>query len=97
LLKFFGFESETTAFRGWRDLSNGKLAEAAFMAGFRAILTRDRLFGESAGKALKTYPELAVVVLRLPQSREAAFLVEFKAQWAKKPICPIPGQILEWP
>jgi hypothetical protein len=97
LLKSLGHESETTAFRGWRDLSNGKLAEAAFTAGFRAILTRDRLFGESAGRALKTYPELAVVVLRLPQSREAAFLAEFNAQWITRPIRPVPGQILEWP
>ncbi|MGK5090188.1 hypothetical protein WDW86_21780 [Bdellovibrionota bacterium FG-2] len=97
VLQALGQESETTAFRGWRDLGNGKLAEAAFSSGFRAILTRDRLFGESAGRALKTYPELAVIVLRIAQSREAAYLTEFERQWAIQPIRPIPGQITEWP
>ncbi len=97
VLESLGQKSETTAFRGWRGLGNGNLAEVAHKTGFRAILTRDRLFGESAGRALKTYPELAVVVLRLSQSREAAYLDEFKSQWAKQPIEPVPGQISEWP
>ena len=54
-LKQFGLDADTTIRRGWRDLGNGKLAEMAFDAGFRVILTRDRLFGESAGKALRSF------------------------------------------
>ncbi len=96
-LRELGVEAETTASRGWRDLGNGVLAEIAYGAGFRAILTRDRLFGESAGKALKTFPDLAVVILRIPQAREEAYLCEFEARWQKEPICPVPGEVLEWP
>jgi hypothetical protein len=42
LLRGCGISCDTTANRGWRDLTNGLLAEAAFGAGFRVILTRDR-------------------------------------------------------
>ncbi|MGK5082999.1 hypothetical protein WDW37_06810 [Bdellovibrionota bacterium FG-1] len=97
LLHEYGIQAETTAYRGWRDLGNGKLAEAAFGAGFRALLTRDRLFGESAGRALERFPELAVVVVRLPQAREAAYLAEFRRRWAEQALCPRPGHVIEWP
>ena len=63
LLRGYSISCDTTANRGWRDLTNGLLAEAAFRAGFRVILTRDRLFGESASRALGGLPELAVVVV----------------------------------
>ena len=69
-LKALGIEADTTATRGWRDLGNGTLAEIAFRSGFRVILTRDRLFGESAARALQKFPDLAIVVLRIPQARE---------------------------
>jgi hypothetical protein len=36
LLKELGQERETTAFRGWRDLGNGKLAETAYLEAFRS-------------------------------------------------------------
>ncbi|PWU16666.1 MAG: hypothetical protein C5B49_10260 [Bdellovibrio sp.] len=96
-LNSLGIEADTTADRGWRDLGNGALAEAAYKAGFRAILTRDRLFGESAARALKSYPELAVVILRLPQARENGYLHEFDNRWRESPIVPVPNQIMEWP
>jgi predicted nuclease of predicted toxin-antitoxin system len=96
-LKALGIEADTTAARGWRDLGNGALAQVAHTSGFRAILTRDRLFGESAAKALKTYPDLAVVILRLPQSREDTYLREFENQWRAEPIRPVPGVVIEWP
>ena len=77
-----GFEyRHTAASRGWRDLTNGLLAEAAFRAGFRVILTRDRGFGESAAKALRSLPELAVVGLTVPQARAAVFVAEVEARW----------------
>jgi hypothetical protein len=45
LLQGYEIPCATTARRGWRDLTNGALAEAAFREGFRVILTRDCLFG----------------------------------------------------
>jgi hypothetical protein len=88
---------ETAVRRGWRELTNGALAAAAFAAGFRVILTRDRGFGSAAGSGLRALPELAVVVVTLPQTREAAYLVEFEAHWRRTPISPVPGKIIEWP
>jgi hypothetical protein len=38
--------------RGWKSLSNGELLRAAVDAGFKCLLTRDQLFGESASQAL---------------------------------------------
>ena|SRR6266581_4132385 len=58
VLRSRGIDCDTAASRGWRDLTNGLLAEAAFRAGFRVILTRDRGFGESAARALRLLPEL---------------------------------------
>lgn len=96
-LKTFGVAADTTTQRGWRNLGNGDLAKAAFNAGFKVILTRDRLFGESAGKALKLFPDLAIVILRITQSRESSFLVAFDTAWKQLPITPVPGSVMEWP
>ena len=79
------------------NLPTGLLAEAAFGAGFRVILTRDRLFGESASRALGALPELAVVVVTLSQARAAAYLSEFRARWEQRPIEPVAGGVVEWP
>ena len=40
VLRSHGIDCDTAASRGWRDLTNGLLAEPAFRAGFRVILTR---------------------------------------------------------
>jgi hypothetical protein len=53
---------DTPAGRGWRDLTNGALAEPAVRDGFRVILTRDRLFGESSRGVLAALPDLAIVI-----------------------------------
>jgi len=81
LLQGYGVACDTTARRGWRDPTNGTLAEAAFREGFRVILTRDRLFAKSAREAMAALPEMAIVVVTLPQAREAAYLAEFGARW----------------
>ncbi len=93
----YGIDCDTTAARGWRDLTNGRLAEAAFRSGFRVILTRDRLFAESASRTLRTLPELAVVIVTLPQVREAAYAAEFRVRWAERPIEPQAGKATTWP
>ena len=92
-----GVPCDTTARRGWGDLTNGALAETAFGEGFRVILTRDRLFGTSAHRALAMLPELAIVVVTLPQAREEVYLAEFAARWHRKPIEPVAGSVVEWP
>jgi hypothetical protein len=43
------------------------LVTAAVEAGFHCLLTRDQLFSESASRALKSFPQFAVVVVNVPQ------------------------------
>ncbi len=69
VFKQFGVTCDTAANRGWNALSNGELVATAFAEGFRCLLTRDQLFGESASQTLKSFPEFAVVVNTLPQQR----------------------------
>lgn len=86
-----------TASRSWRGLTNGALAQAAVRHGFRVLLTRDRRFGTASGSILETLPDLAVVIVTLPQVREAASLSAFEAAWQRSPIEPVAGTIIEWP
>ena len=51
ILTGFQISCETAAKRGWNSLSNGELVRAAVDAGFKCLLTRDQLFGESASQA----------------------------------------------
>ena len=97
VLECYGIPCDTAAQRGWRDLTNGALANAAFREGFRVILTRDRLFGTSARRVLAALPELGIVVVTLPQAREEAYLTEFETQWRRKPIEPAAGAVVECP
>lgn len=83
--------------RGWRELTNGALAQVAFHEGFRVVLTRDRRFGAGALGVLQTLAELAVVVVTLPQAREATYLNAFEEAWRRRPIEPVAGAIVEWP
>ena len=97
LLQTFGVVAETAAARGWRQLTNGELARAASRAGFSALLTRDRAFGAVAANALDAVPDLSIVIVTLPQAREAAYLSAFELAWRSRPIQPIAGAIIEWP
>jgi len=97
LLQGFGAECEATSKRGWNDLTNGDLVSAAVNAGFICIITQDRLFGESAARALKTYPQFSVVVVHLHQKPWQHYHEDFSSAWSKAPIQPIPGQIIHWP
>jgi predicted nuclease of predicted toxin-antitoxin system len=97
LLRTYNIDAQTTAARGWRELTNGALAQAASSAGFRVLMTRDRRFGASVGNILATLPGLAIVVVTLPQVREAAYLSAFDAAWQHRPIAPVAGEITEWP
>ena len=39
----FGIKADSAGDRGWGGLTNGALVEAAVDAGFKCVLTRDRL------------------------------------------------------
>ena len=93
----FGISSDTAANRRWKALSNGDLVAASYHAGFRCLLTRDQLFGESASRALKLFPDFAVVVVMLPQQRWPQYYERFIKAWATSPIQPIPGHLIHWP
>lgn len=88
----YDIAAETTAARGWQQLTSGALAESAARAGFRVLLTRDRRFGTSAGSTLGAVRELAIVIVTLPQLREAAYLAAFNAAWQRQPVEPVAGR-----
>lgn len=97
LLGEFGIEARSADDQGWGGLSNGALVEVAQKAGFRCILTRDRLFGESAAQALKRFPAVCIVLVTIPQLRGPEFLNQFRRAWAHSPIQPVGGRLLRWP
>src|SRR5438045_3243303 len=92
LLAEFGIEAHTADDKGWGALKNGALVEAAIQAGFRCILTRDKLFSQSAARALERFPEFCVVLVTIPQLRGSEFLRQFRSTWLRRPIEPIAGQ-----
>jgi len=93
----YGIVAETAADRGWRELTNGTLAQVAAQANFMVVITRDRGFGVSAGPMLTALSSLAIVIVTLPQVREVEYLAAFEAAWHRSPIRPIPGRTIEWP
>jgi hypothetical protein len=92
-----GIEADSAIARGWNALSNGGLVRAAAAEKFTALLTRDRLFGESAALALKAHPKFGIGRITLPQLRANQFLAAFRAAWHHTRIVPAPGQMIEWP
>ena len=97
LLKEMSIEAASSVARGWNTLSNGSLVDAAVRANFSALLTRDRLFGESTAQTLKVHNEFSIVLVRLPQLRASQFLAAFRAAWQTAQIIPAPGQMIDWP
>lgn len=97
LLKELGRESDTAQSRRWDALSNGRLVEAAVSAGFTCLLSRDKLFGESASRVLDRFPEFAVVLVTLPQLRAMQFLEAFRNAWKIAAIVPVAGEVTSWP
>ena len=85
-LEGLGIKCETAAKRGWQDLKNGQLVAAASQAGFRCILTRDVRFTESASHSLKKFPDMAIVLLKIPQMRGKNYAAYFVEAWKRRPI-----------
>lgn len=97
LLRDLGVEADSAVGRGWNTLSNGNLVDVAVEAHFTALLTRDRLFGESAARALRINNEFSIVRVALPQLRASQFLAAFRTAWQAEQIVPVPGRMIEWP
>ena len=97
LLGELGINAQHSNARGWNGLTNGALVEAAWTNNFVCVLTRDRLFAESAARALKKFPKFSVVLITIPQVKGTQFLSLFQAAWAENPIQPIPGLQSSWP
>jgi hypothetical protein len=97
VLAEFGISAQSAEMRGWSGLTNGMLVEVAGQAGFNCVLTRDRLFSESAARALKRFPDFCVVLVLIRQLRGPEFLEQFRLAWNRSPIQPRAGQLLEWP
>jgi len=97
LLRDLGIEADSAVAHAWNNLSNGSLVSPAVQAKFAVLLTRYRLFGESAAGALRTNSQFCVVRVALPQARADAFLQAFRAARRKVPIAPVPGQMIVWP
>jgi hypothetical protein len=91
LLNELGIEADSAAARGWNTLSNGSLVSAAVQTIITALLTRDRLFGESAAQALRIYNEFGVARVTLPQLRANQFLQALRAAWQRTQIVPAAG------
>ena len=96
-LKFLGIDCDTTAHRGWNDLDNGALVSVASRAEFTCILTRDVLFAESASKAMDRFPQMAIVLITIPQTRGQEYAAQFLKQWRRSPISPEPHGMIRWP
>jgi hypothetical protein len=97
VLAEYGIRCDTAGNRGWKALSNGDLVATAAAAGLHCLLTRDQLFGESASRALKSFPQFAVVVVDLPQQPWQQYQERFIAAWTASPIQPVRGGLIHWP
>ena len=96
-LRTNGISCVTAREKGWEHLSNGKLVEAAAIAGISALLTKDKLFEESANKSLKQHTQMAIVLIRMRQAPESQLIGIFAELWKEKPIQPIIGKLVVWP
>ncbi len=101
VLKNLGIESKHAIELGWRNLSNGKLAQAAQEAGYTVILTLDNgLYGEVEGFVRKTqvsFPQVAFVLVKIKQQKLLKMIDAFKAEFLANPIKPEAGKLLVWP
>jgi len=97
LLSGLGVVCDTAENRGWKALRNGDLVAVAVQSGFDTLLTRDRLFAESASRARRNFPPFAVVIVTLPQLPSNRYLEAFAAAWTRSPILPVRGTIVVWP
>ena len=96
VLAEFGISSKSVSYAGLSGVDNGALTKAAHELGYRCILTRDHTFPRDAGHALAQTPEMAIVIVKLPQNPPRTYLERFKNSFALNPIVPRVGDTVEW-
>ena len=92
-----GISCRTSQEQGWQKLTNGELVRNAFEAQFRVLVTRDKLFNESATTTLRRFSEFAVVLFTMRQQRQSEYMRVFAEQWSQNPIQPVTGKLVIWP
>jgi predicted nuclease of predicted toxin-antitoxin system len=92
-----GYTVNRSALLGWGELRNGQLVQEATRHGYVCLLTRDKLFEESAASALELNPQFSVVLLTINQATATKYLESFTSALKKSEIKPVPGQITRWP
>lgn len=97
ILEQNGYKCETVFTLGWSGLKNGQLVSKAIEKGYSAILTKDKLFAESAAKSLSKFPNFAVIRITLLQKTLKEYLNNFSLLLKEKPLELILGTLTEWP
>ena len=97
LLESINIDCKTAYDQGWSELQNGKLLSTASQAGFTCILTRDILFAQSANKEMIKFPEIAIVLITIPQYKGKKYAEQFLKHWQNSPIFPTQGKMIRWP
>jgi hypothetical protein len=63
-----------------------------------SVLTGLGIHCDTAGnRALKSFPQFAVVVVNIPQRRWPEYREQFVARWTELPIEPVAGRLIDWP
>lgn len=97
LLNKAGVSATPAVREGWGTLANGNLIRAAVAKDYQGIITRDTTLHIDADYVLRTHPDFAVVIVRLPQVRGAEYLAAFAKALQHSPLRPETGKVLEWP
>ena len=97
LLAALGQPAESAISQGWRELRNGHLLKKAVENNYSSLLTRDKLFHESAKKVFEHNPNFSIVLIDLPQAKYPQYLESFKMSWNTNPIKPVSGKCIIWP
>lgn len=97
IFKKYGMDCQSAQFAGVSGMKNGELTRRIAELGFTCILTQDRLFAVDAASVLLEFPQIAVVVIQLPQVPASSYLNRFEEQLQREPILPKSGHVIFWP
>jgi predicted nuclease of predicted toxin-antitoxin system len=81
ILRQLSTQCATAGSRGWSELTNGELVEAASNTSFKCILTLDKKFQESASRSLKKFPDISIVLIVSPQVPAVIYSDNFRQAW----------------
>ncbi len=96
-LRNVGIEVATVHDYSWNGLIDDELIRSAVTTGFSCIVTNDRTFAREAASTLKLFPEISIVLLKLPQLPSEKWIKLFAEAWSAEVISPQPQTVVEWP